>query len=175
MRNWMAAGAGVAIAAVVLVAILQAAVWPTGESGRTGTTACETCSQVALVVDVVMPVLGTSGNLTNPNRVVNLSLGETKTFEVDVYPTAGLDFVMSFRSVLISGGSGGQSSGSGANITAYFQPSTLNVVANEKGATSMTVSVPQGAERGTYDAVVSATNRSNSSQVWGLYFEIAAT
>ena len=164
-----------AVLLVALIASVQAGYWPRGGGGvPTRTTSCRTCFQGEPVVDVVMPLLGTSGNSTNPNRVINLSLGETKTFEVDIYPTVGLSFEMSFRSVLVSRSSAGSSSGAGANITAAFQPPTLTLGANEKGSTFMTISVPAGAAKGAYDAVVSATSRSNSSDVWGLYFEIAA-
>lgn len=158
--------AAVCVAAILLgtAAALGAGLFQTGSSST-----CASCSR-APVVDIVMPSLGTSGNFTNPNRAVNMTQGESKVFEVDIYPTVELGFEMSFRSVLVSA-SGGQAALS-EPITATFLPSALSVGANEKGSTLVTVTVPGGAAKGTYDAVVSATDQSDSSEVWGLYFEI---
>lgn len=173
MRRQTVAALVVAVTALALFAAFQAGVWPSrGGEGTGSTTACGTCFQAEPVVDIVMPALGTSGNFSNPNRIVNVSVGESRTFEVDLYPTAALTFDMSFGSYQISAGTEGSTSGSGADITASFQPSTLNIGANQKGVTYMTITVPTGVAKGTYDGVASATNHSNSSEVWGLYFEI---
>lgn len=162
-----------AVAVVVIVA--AAASVQLGIIGRIGgpsgtTTSCSTCFQHEPVVDVVMPALGSSGNTTNPNRQVNMTRGETKSFEVDVYPTIPLGFALSFDTVLSPG-----SQGATPAITASFQPQSMSVAANAKGAASMTVVAAQTAAKGVYDIVVSATNLANSSQVWGLYFEISVS
>ncbi len=164
----------VALAVIVVVAAIGVAssaelgVLPPGGGGA-GTSTCTACTQQEPVVDVIMPALGSSGNFSNPNRQLNMTAGETKTFEVDVYPTAPLGFTMDF--VVLAPGSGGQQGGPG--IEASFNPQVLTVGANSDGTTQMTLSVAQSASRGTYDVVVSATNTSNSTEVWGLYFEVS--
>jgi hypothetical protein len=158
---------------VLAVAVVVVAVLAVGGSlellyhpwggGQTSATACPGCFSEP-VVDIIMPALGSSGNFTNPNRVVNMTVGETKTFEVDIYPTVPVSFTMGFSIISVSGGT--------SAITATFQPSSLQLAANAKGTTYMTVRVPGTAAKGVYDAVVSASSVSNSSEVWGLYFEI---
>ncbi|HKT21499.1 MAG TPA: hypothetical protein VJR06_02580 [Nitrososphaerales archaeon] len=156
------------VAVFVVAASFEIGILPPG--GRmTTTTTCTTCYPEP-VVDVVMPALGNSGNFTNPNRQINMTAGEAKTYEVDVYPTAPLGFSMSFNTV-IAPGPGSQSGGPW--IAASFVPQSMTVGANSKGSTMMTLTVDQSAARGTYDVVVSATNQSNGTQVWGLYFEIS--
>lgn len=164
----MVAAVVVAVAIVAAGAVVELGALPVGGNRSQMTTSLP-------IVDVVMPLLGTSGNLTNPNRVVNMSLGETQTFEVDVYPTVGLVFEMSFRSLLVSGSSGAPSGGQAQNLTATFQPASLSVGANGKGVTEMSITVPANAAQGTYDVVVSATSQGDPSQVWGLYFEVSVS
>lgn len=163
-----------AVAVVAIAASVEFGSLPAGGGlTRSATSVCSSCFQQEPVVDIVMPALGSSGNISNPNRVVNMTLQETKTFQVDIYPTVGLGFDMAFRSLLVSPAPGTSPGGQEANLIAVFQPSSLSVGANAKGVTELTVSVPGNATRGTYDVVVSATNQGNSSQVWGLYFEVS--
>jgi hypothetical protein len=168
-RGWKAAVAAAAVVALALVASFELGFFPSPHGSST-TTVCSSCNFQEPVVDVIMPAIGSSGNYSNPNRVVNLTLGGSETFEVDIYPTVGISVMMLFSSVLTSI----TAQGSG-NITATFQPSTLAVGANSKGVTMMTVSVPASAAEGTYDGVVSAQSQGNSSEVWGLYFQLVVT
>lgn len=164
--------AALSVLTVAVVASLGLGVFPLGRVPTTSTTMCAGCGTDLTVVDVIMPYIGTADNVTNPNRVVNMTQGAAKTFEVDVYPTAPLSFVLSFNAFLVGTPAGQAGSGAGESPTATFQPTTLSVAANAKGVTSMTVVVPAAAAKGVYDAVVTATNAGNSSQGWGLYFEI---
>lgn len=161
--------AGVVAVGIALVLSVQLGAIPLGGTALGTSTTCTGCTQQP-VVDVIMPLLGSSGNTSNPNRQVNLTVGSTAYFEVDVYPTEGLNFSMGFRAVMVAAPSG--TSGGSGEMIATFSPPTLSVGANEKGATLMTVVAPGSAARGTYDVVVSVTDESNSSNVWGLYFQI---
>lgn len=167
----LSAAVAAALIVVALAAAFELGVVPLGGRHPSSTT-CMGCGQQETVVDVIMPYFGTAGNTTNPDRVVNMTQGSSRTLEVDVYPTSGLGFVLGFSSLLVTQAPGTGSQGSTAQLSAFFQPSSLTVGANAKGVAFMTVTVPATAIRGTYDAVVSATNQGNSSQVWGLYFEI---
>jgi hypothetical protein len=162
----LAAGAVLVLA---LLASFELGYIPVGQ-GRTSTT-CPGCNQQEPVVDVIMPVLGNAANATNPNFVVNMTAGETRAFEVDLYPTVTLNFSMGFRAILASYTAGG-TKGDGGLPNATFRPDSLYVTFNEKGVSTMTVTVPGNAAPGSYDAIVSATNVDDSAQVWGLYFEI---
>lgn len=156
-----------AMVAFALVASFELGFLPAGQ-GRTSSTPCMNCGFKEPVVDLIMPAIGSSGNSSNPDRSINMSLGASKSFEVDLYPTLAVNFSMDFA-VLVSPGGG---SSTAYSPSATFQPQTLEVGANAKGATTMTISVPNSAEGGTYYVVVSALNVDNSSQVWGLYFQL---
>ncbi|MDG6909478.1 MAG: hypothetical protein JRN08_03830 [Nitrososphaerota archaeon] len=164
----------VAAAVVVVIAVgasLELGLLPlTGGGGGTTSSSCSSCSPP--VVDVVMPAIGSSGNYTNPDRMINMTAGETRSLEVDVYPTVPLAFTMNFTTVLAPD-QAGLSPAHG--IGATFDPSNFTVAANVRGVTSMTLAVALTAAKGTYDVVVSAANRSNSTEFWGLYFEISVS
>lgn len=160
-----AALAVVAVAAVALLAAFELGYLPV--RGGASSTTCASCGFEEPVVDVIMPAIGSSGNASNPNRTVNMTLGSSQAFEVDVYPTIPLNFTMSFSAVLMSA-----SGGSSEVPSASFVPGSVDVAANGKGVTTMTIVVPSSAAAGSYDAVVSALNIDNNSQVWGLYFQL---
>ena len=167
MNSRTAVLAAVAIGVIAVGAAVASGFLPTAGGGVH--TSCTTCTQ-GPIVDVIMPALGSSGNFSNTNRTVNMSAGESKTLEVDVYPTVPMEFSMTFD-VLLSPGSGAQTGTS--KITATFNPQNVTAGANEKGTTLLTLAVSSSAPAGIYDVVVSAADRSNSSQVWGLYFEVS--
>lgn len=155
-----------ALIVVALVAAFELGLVPLG-GGPPSSTSCPGCAQQTTVVDVIMPYLGTGANASNPNRVINMTQGSVRTFEVDVYPTSALSVELGFNSIPVSSGTS-----SGGVPSAVFQPPSVSIEANGKGTTEMTVTVPAAAAPGAYDTVVSATNQINGSQVWGLYFEI---
>ncbi|MDE1857913.1 MAG: hypothetical protein KGI26_02435 [Thaumarchaeota archaeon] len=167
MNNRTAVLAAVAIGVIAIGAALASGILPT--LGGETHTSCTSCTQ-GPIVDVIMPALGSSGNFSNASRMVNMSAGESKAFEVDVYPTAPMEFSMSFN-VLLAPGPGAQTATS--KIVAAFNPQNVTAGTNAKGTTLLTLTVSPTAPGGTYDVVVSAANQSNSSQVWGLYFEIS--
>jgi hypothetical protein len=170
--------AAIAIAVVALAAVVASAelnAWPFGQGGsgcpRGGSQA--PCFYEEPVVDVIMPAVGSSGNTTNPNRVLNVTAGSDLTLEVEVYPTVALNASMSFSSYLVSVSGDGSSGMPGGDLpSATFQPSTLTIPAYGHGVTQMLLAVPAGTEPGTYAAVVTATDASNSTQSWGLFFQL---
>lgn len=167
MNSRTAVLAAVAVGVIAIGAAVASGFLPTAGGGVH--TSCTSCTQ-GPIVDVIMPALGSSGNFSNANRTVNMSAGGSKALEVDVYPTVQMEFSMSFD-VLLSPGSGAQTGT--PKIAAAFNPQNVTAGANEKGTTLLTLTVSPSAPAGTYDVVVSAANQSNSSQVWGLYFEVS--
>lgn len=169
-------------AVVVAVLVVASAVsyvefgsWPFG-----GTTSdCPNnshsqCFYQQPVVDIILPVIGSSGNSSNPNRFVNLTAGSSTVFEVDVYPTIPLNVSLSFSSYLLNGGvSSGATTGGAPE--AVFEPSHLSIPANGRGISLMDITIPGGTGTGTYAAVITATNVSNSSETWGLFFQLRLT
>ena len=167
MERRVAVIAVAALGLLALAASVEMGLLPVGGGGSA--RVCSTCFSQEPVVDVIMPALGASGNFSS-DRVINMTAGETRTFEVDVYPTIPLTCTMSLGTVLAPDAAS-QAPGSGVGAT--FAPTSLTVATNGRGTTLMTLSVAQSAARGTYDMVVTATDASNSSEVWGLYFEIS--
>lgn len=165
--------AAVTVVLVVLAFAVSAQfrLLPTGDgTNGGGTTTCPTCSNGEQIVDILMAVLGDSTSSQNQNRTISMQAGTSGIFEVDVYPTANADLTMQFRATFVYSTSG--STTSGAIPTASFQPADLSIAANAKGVTYMTLVVPESALKGTYAAVVSAVDDTNSSNVWGLYFQL---
>jgi hypothetical protein len=173
------------IAAVVVVAVVVISLAASAELGLlpaipgdrngNGTTSCASCSHGELIVDILMPAVGPPGG-SNPNRWVNLTVGSSGMFEVDVYPTSAVTLSMSFSSFFLSAPAGDASATSGGGRPeASFQPGTLSLGANKMGVTYLQLTVPYGTERGTYGAVVSASDVSNDSEVWGLYFQLGVS
>lgn len=159
------------VAAALAVVIAAAAIgfWVIPLSrGTTSTTTCPQCFRQEPIVDILSPVLGNSTSTSNQNRTIEMQAGTSNVFEIDVYPTFGVNMTMGFRSVLVYSTSGG----AGALPSASFQPMYLSLSANTKGVTYLTLQVPQSAAKGTYDSVVLATNNSDNSEVWGLYFQV---
>ena len=168
--RWTTAAAALAVIAIIAVAILSSgALSPTPKGTQGGSTTCTDCFIQEPVVDIIMPALGSLGNSSNPNRVVAMTAGTSRTFEVDIYPTIGTNFTMGFSALLIAAAGASPPVGS---VTASFQPTHLELGPNQKGVTLMTVVVPNSTSTGSYDAVVSATDLANGSYVWGLYFQI---
>jgi hypothetical protein len=156
------AGAAVIVAAVVLVSAPLVG---------SNTPTCTQCFQTEPIVDIVSPSLGNATSSVNQNRTIDMQAGTSAVLEIDVYPTISVNLTLEFGTVLAYS-TAGTSSSTGVLPTALFQPSTLTIGSNSKGASSMTVTVPQLATKGTYDSVVSAVNLQNSSEVWGLYFQL---
>jgi hypothetical protein len=160
--------AAAAVSIIALAAAFELGVFAPG--GRT-TTSCPQCFQTEPILDVVMPVLGNSTSPTNPNLTVNMTAGTTRSFEVDLYPTIDVNVTMGFSSFLVSASSGGAHASAG-EPSARFLPGNLTLRANGKGTTYLSLTIPGDAEPGTYSSVVSAVDDTNSSNVWGIYFQL---
>jgi hypothetical protein len=160
-----------AVAAVAALVIVAGVIVATSLPGGNGSPTCTKCFGTEPIVDIVSPVLGNATSSVNQNRTLDVQAGKSAVLEIDVYPTIPVNVTLEFSSVLVYSTSG-TTSGSGALPSALFQPNTLSIKQNSKGVSSLTITVPELATRGTYDTVVSAVNNQNSTEVWGLYFQL---
>ena len=163
----LTAAALVAAAAVVVAGAFTL----TASFGGHGTSTCAPCFQTEPIIDIVSPALGNATSSVNQNRTFDLQAGTSAVLEIDVYPTISVNLTLEFSTVLVYPSSGTTAS-SGALPRAVFQPGTLSISPNSKGISSMTITAPQLATKGTYDSVVSAVNDQNATEVWGLYFQL---
>lgn len=161
-RTVAAAGIAIIIAAAAAVILIP----PSKGSPST----CAQCFQTEPIVDVVSPSLGNAGSSVNPNRIINMSAGSSRVLEIDVYPTIAVNVSLGFTTLLAYASNA--SSGSGALPSVSYNPETLQMGVNAKGVSYATIAVPAQAAKGTYDSVFTVTNVANSSETWGLYFQL---
>jgi|GEM_PF-2042577 hypothetical protein len=122
------------------------------------------------VVDVIIPSLVRKYGSGDVNSQLNLTDGESITLLVQVYSTANLNLSMTFQAYLLG------STSIGSNASDYFTSSFANPILSVKpgvgGSTNMTLHVLDDAPQGVYNAVVSASDVKNASDVWGTLFQI---
>lgn len=120
-------------------------------------------------MDVVIPSLATSeqgGGETNSQ--LNASTGMNYTIQVQLFSTLQLNVTMSFAAYY----TGANTAGS-ADVGATFEPRSLTLRSTGGTTVLLTVIVPPNAAIGAYNAVVTAVDASDPSQVWGTFFEIS--
>jgi hypothetical protein len=169
---------GIAFVVVVLAAIALSGAFElgvfnggAGGIGVRSTTSCPQCFQTEPILDIVMPVLGNSSSPINPSLTINMTAGSTKSFEVDLYPTFDVMVTMGFTAIPVSTSGGGPQSNA-SQPSATFLPSNLSLKSNGEGRTYLSLTVPRSAAPGTYSTVISAVDSRNSSNFWGLYFQL---
>lgn len=162
----LVAGSAALALAIIVVAVVVLGL-PTG--GNNGTT-CSKCFQTEPIVDIISPSLGNATRSVNENRTIDVQAGTSSVIEIDVYPTIAVNVTLGFTSVLAN--PSGTATSPGLLPGAAYQPTSLSIAENGKGVSMMTITVPATAVKGTYDSVVTAVNDQNTSEYWGLYFQL---
>jgi len=122
------------------------------------------------VVDIIIPALYRQTSTGGINAPLNVTAGESANLTIQVYPTVGLNVTMQFRYFSMSNNE--SNSNTNSTITATFYPSRLEIGAGFRGNTTMSLGISQSAPPGEYNAVVSAVDLKNVSEVWGAIFQV---
>jgi hypothetical protein len=163
---------GVAIIVLLVVIISLVAVYDISSrqtNDQTGTNSFIS----EPVVDIILPSLFRETSTGGQNEPLNVTVGQTDTLAIRVYPNVNLNLTMVFKYYLLTSSfTSSVSNNSSQSILANFVPSNLNIKAGKMGNTSMTLQVSRTASVGQYAAVISALNLDNSSEVWGVLVQI---
>jgi hypothetical protein len=128
------------------------------------------------VVDIIIPTLFAQTATGGVNSPLNLTLGESYSLTVEVYTTVALNASLIFHALPLGSSSTSElSQGTSGPISGIFNPADLMMEANGKGISTFSIAVSDSASVGAYNAVVSAVNLDNSSQIWGDIFQINVT
>ncbi len=122
------------------------------------------------VVDVIIPALFRQTSTGGVNSPLNMTPGESTNVIVQVYPTVNVNVTMQFRYFSLS--QNGSITGQNSTITGTFNPSKLNILSGKEGNTNLSLGISQSAQDGEYNAVISAIDTQNSSEVWGVILQV---
>jgi hypothetical protein len=163
---------GVTVVVLLVITISLVAIYDIGNSqinGQTGTNSFIS----EPVVDILLPSLFRETSTGGQNEPLNVTVGETDTLAIQIYPNVNLNLTMEFRYYFLGTTfSSTTSSNSSQSILAQFFPPSLSINADKTGNTSVTLQVSRTASLGQYNAIISALNTENSSEVWGVIVQI---
>jgi hypothetical protein len=120
------------------------------------------------VVDVIIQNLTRQGQ--GVPEPLNVTRGSSTKLLIEVFPT--VDLAVYFRMNIFSMKTGENKTSS---FIITFDPTSVSVRANSEATAFMTISVPFDAPTGTFDAIASAINQKNPTQVWGLVFTMSVS
>ncbi|HXQ93506.1 MAG TPA: hypothetical protein VN739_10920 [Nitrososphaerales archaeon] len=161
---------GVTVVVILVIVISLVAVYDISNNQTQGQVGTNSFIQQP-VVDILVPSLFRETSIGGQNVPLNITNGQSDSIVIQVYPTVDLNITMEFQYYLLSTNESSRSSDPGS-ISATFNPSNLRIDAGKTENTSMTLRVSPSAPLGQYNAVISAFNSANSSQVWGVIVQI---
>jgi hypothetical protein len=126
------------------------------------------------VVDVIIPSLFRQGPTGGINSPLNLTVGQNESIQIEIYSSVHLNASMEFNMYALSTSQQASLTGQmgNASVNWEFNPILVNVPVNGKANTTLSLNVSSQTATGTYNAVVTAVNSDNSTQMWGDIFEI---
>jgi len=161
---------GVTVVVILVIVISLIAVYDISNNQTQGQAGTNLFIQQP-VVDILVPSLFRETSTGGQNVPLNITSGQTDSIVIQVYPTVDLNITMGFQYYFLSTNESSSSSNPGS-ISATFDPSDLRIDMGKTENTSITLHVSPNAPLGQYDAVISAFNSANSSQVWGVIVQI---
>ena len=126
------------------------------------------------VVDILVPSLFERTPTGGQNEPLNVTTGQDIELVLQVYPTVNLNLSMEFRYYLLSATEAQNSSSDNSSqlISANFNPTSMRIASGKTANTTVSLQVSQTAPEGQYNAILSALNTDNSSEIWGVIIQI---